>query len=916
MATRKPIAKDVADKLLVDAMHRCCLCPEHHDITDKHHIVRVADGGPDTEDNLMVVDPACHAKIHRIKAMYNEAQLRTYKERWIALCALGLPLDARIAAAFDVRQAPLPTTAPPLPDFVHPYPLQDHFTGRLGERKMLTDWLTSGRQSVFALVAIGGMGKSALTWAWVQRDVLGQPLPGVTEDECQDGECGLPQEGRPEGILWWSFYEREAGFATFLDEALRYAGGGAVKPEDLPSGHDKLQRLLSLLGQRRILLVLDGFERELRAYSSLGAAYQGDEVPADERSDVRGCVDPLAGEFLRRAAAIPLQGRILLTSRLRPKELEGHDGLPLAGCHCEELENLRPEDAVTFFHALKIKGTRAEIEAACEPLGYHPLALRLLAGAILRDARKPGDMTAAARHPVIEQLKAKEHHILQVAYEILQERQASLLSRIAAFRGPVSFDMAAVLNTYGNEAQLEAALEELVARGLLLPDTEEARYDLHPVVRRYAYQRLSRKIHVHTRLRDYFAAAPTPHKDEVHSVEDLASVIELYHHTVRAWRYEEACDLLRERLVPQPLYFRFGAYETIIQLLRSLFPDGEDKPPRLNSERAQAWTLNELANCLSRSGQPRSALPLLRVANALDESGRDNINWAIDLGNMAAAEHLLGEMAAAEAALRRSITLCRERSDSFEEAGARQYLGLLLAFRGRFAEAESELEAALARFEEWRAFQAQSVAWCFLSLRALLMGDTAAHGAAHRALDHSHTEAREDAAQEGDFIRAFWLLGWSHTALAAMEPRKRDAHLAEAEAHLTEALTRCRRINLVEHEADILLAWARWHQLKGGDIQARTDADDALYIADRCDYRLQQADIHNFLAQLNRAAGDRDGAAREATVAYERAWCDGPPFCYKPALDEAERMLKDLGAPVPELPPYEGNAEGGVQSDE
>ncbi len=38
-------------------MHRCCLCPEHHDVTDLHHIEPISEGGPNTEDNLMVICP-------------------------------------------------------------------------------------------------------------------------------------------------------------------------------------------------------------------------------------------------------------------------------------------------------------------------------------------------------------------------------------------------------------------------------------------------------------------------------------------------------------------------------------------------------------------------------------------------------------------------------------------------------------------------------------------------------------------------------------------------------------------------------------------------------------------------------------------------------------------------------------------
>lgn len=116
----------------------------------------------------------------------------------------------------------------------------------------------------------------------------------------------------------------------------------------------------------------------------------------------------------------------------------------------------------------------------------------------------------------------------------------------------------------------------------------------------------------------------------------------------------------------------------------------------------------------------------------------------------------------------------------------------------------------------------------------------------------------------------------------------------DAENRLGEALSRCRRINLVELEADILLAWARWHRERTNWEQGGRDAKEALAIADRCEYRLVQADAHNLLAQLALGSNDRVAAGRPAEIARERAWCDGPPHCYKPALDEADAILAKL----------------------
>ena len=70
---------------------------------------------------------------------------------------------------------------------------------------------------------------------------------------------------------------------------------------------------------------------------------------------------------------------------------------------------------------------------------------------------------------------------------------------------------------------------------------------------------------------------------------------------------------------------------------------------------------------------------------------------------------------------------------------------------------------------------------------------------------------------------------------------------------------------------------------------------EALAVADRCEYRLCQADVHNFLAELALDANDAAAAAEHAQTAHERAWCDGPPHCYKPALDRAAALLTQLG---------------------
>ncbi len=198
-----------------------------------------------------------------------------------------------------------------------------------------------------------------------------------------------------------------------------------------------------------------------------------------------------------------------MTTRLRPRILEVYGGLLLQGCLEKELTQLQPADAVAFFRAQGVRGSRTEIEAACAPYGYHPLSLRLLAGLIIGDLQQPGDIAVARRLDVSGDLKQRQHHVLEQAYSSLTPTRQKLLSRIACFRSAVSYEALAKTCEVSETSQVfDADLRDLLARGLLHRAEKTNHYDLHPIVRRYAYDRLTGtdRTTAHTQLRDYFAA--------------------------------------------------------------------------------------------------------------------------------------------------------------------------------------------------------------------------------------------------------------------------------------------------------------------------------------------------------------------------------------------------------------------------
>jgi len=799
---------------------------------------------------------------------------------------------------------------PPEPYYFGPYPLHRCFTGRLTERQLLRDWFIDGTLPVLALTAMGGAGKSALSWVWLQRDVLGLPLPGLTSMEEEDAIRVHPNE-KLEGVFWWSFAEPQSHFADFLDEIILYFSSHSIDPRPIASTYKKIQLVISFLERHRFLVVLDGFERELRAYMTMSAVYHTDKtIQGEGEVGFRTCIDPDTARFLRWVTTRPLQSRILLLSRLLPQELDG-----IGYCRHERLGDLSPNDATTFFLAQGVRGTRVEIQAVCRPYGYHPLALRLLSGIILHDAERPGDVTAVghARYPL--DTLTKRSHILDLAYASLLSPLQALLSRIAAFRAPANFRAIKVINPFADDLRLKDALLELVERGLLTFDAARASYHLHPIVRHYAYDQLVDKQMIHEQLTGHFLldintalrAQPVHDARKIHSMaydigaaideigdrypKNVDTLVEIYHHMVHGKRLEDAFSLYYVELAAL-LYHRLGAYQMVIELLEALLLSadtlqGEQGSASALSQRQVSWVLDALAHVYSACGYPRYAVELLERSVAIDENLGDVGSLTTTLRSIAVQQLVLGRMLAAERNLERSMEICRNASDTFNEAMNHQYFGLLRAYQARFQESLQHLDTALHVFSERGVTKAEGTVWAYRALTSLLAGDVApALSAARRARDLA-----ELGPYERDIIRAEWLLGAIGVQTVYDESVPTIEGLLEAEMHLAEAMDRCRTIDMVDYEADILLASSRLHQAKGEWSQAWRLIMEALAVAERSEFRTLLADIHGCASQLALESGDRDAGIMHARLSLEAARCDGEPYCYGAALIQAKRLL-------------------------
>ncbi len=161
------------------------------------------------------------------------AKLEAFKKRLLAdniVSFFKSPADLRALVINSLSQHREPdltafhyvSDIPAAPEayIAHPYTLlQTHrLIGRQAELNLLTDWVAGGSRGdrpvaptevrILNIVAIGGMGKSALAWKWF-NDIAPQEM--------------VPLAGR----MWWSFYESDATFENLVIRALAYVTGRA-----------------------------------------------------------------------------------------------------------------------------------------------------------------------------------------------------------------------------------------------------------------------------------------------------------------------------------------------------------------------------------------------------------------------------------------------------------------------------------------------------------------------------------------------------------------------------------------------------------------------------------------------------------------------------------------------------------------
>ena len=536
------------------------------------------------------------------------------------------------------------------------YTLTNQFIGRSAELDILNEWSQSHRP-VMVVDAIGGMGKSALTWEWVNQEL---------------------QKESFEGRFWFSFYERGTNMISFLKQALAYCTKTHFAKFDSFNRQELIYELLSILDNNKYLLVLDGLERVLVAYHRIDKAHiRDDQVITDKR--YRETTDPKDGQLLKQLLTVH-QSKLLMTTRLLPRALED-EGDPLNNVAYLRLGGLHPDDAYELMKAKGVKiRDRKLLDDFMARFGYHSLLLTIIAGRIKTFRADPGSFEKwyevygrDLQDPDIQQQRLK---LLSYAFDGLSETASKFLGQVAAFSDSVDYEVLSVFNPFlkreplpmkrpsrfasdkrkkdyriyrekreayksyeGSSeyfkaiAQFDTLLRELNDRDLLNWERQDNSYDLHPVVRGHCFDLLEKteRKETYEAIHNHFEKQFVTYK-QVKNIDELHEPIIIYQSLIGADKLDQAVTFYKENL-SRILLYNLNSNYTISELLSPLFPENFDHFPKISQEDMKGWCANELSIAFHRSGKLREAMSLEELNLKHDVEYKNNSELAIHLQN-------------------------------------------------------------------------------------------------------------------------------------------------------------------------------------------------------------------------------------------------------------------------------------------
>lgn len=883
------------------------------------------------------------SSVHRVYSTFNSlddfttkvthslAILKYHLDKLPVKTFLGLGKNKtrqKSASATLTNHIQLPFQAEP------PYIVAHRFVGRQAQLEELNDWAKPANpHNVMLFEAIGGNGKSMLTWEWATKNAQ-----AVRTDWA--------------GIFWYSFYEKGAVMASFCYYALAYITQQPVDKLKKKKTHELKDMLLEHLKSRPWLMILDGLERVLMAYNRIDAAEVHDEemdAPEDKISQRNpcNCINAEDDDLLRLlSTASP--SKILITTRLVPHALINTSGQVIQGVMRVPLKGLRPTDAEVFFRACGIKGNSANIQTYLTTnCDCHPLTIGVLAGIIknylpsrgdfdlwIEDANGGGILNLANLN-----LVQKRNHILKVALDRLPTKSRDLLIILALLGEAADFSFLMALNPHVNEglkyvsepqrpetsllwknlsdAQketklksyemefnrwiefqenkqkletvdypdstklLENTVQDLEQRGLLQYDAVSNRYDLHAVVRGVTSGSLiNNDINEYgQKVVDYYSAQSHDPYEYAETIEDVRIGINIVRTFLKMGNYDRAYETLIGDL-SKALLFNLEAYKQMLALIKPFFPYGWDSLPKKLSSNSAANLANEAAIALKNSGELAASLNAFNAGIKLDLKNKDISNLIIKIRNI--SNNLFVQRRLAACVRIRNLTLSLAELEEDEEAIFVSNLLLFstYSYMGQWQSAK----------KIWRELELKGRNWSREVYRPGMAEE------AFATLKFFLGELHEDILTDAEKLS---LGGLNRNTLRNLYKLRgiwqfEQGNFQASTDNLQIAVKKAREADFLDEDAETWLALAKARLGKINDLDKEIE-------------RLEQFRHPSFLplAELWFVYDNREKAKQYALKAYKSAWADGEPFVFRHELKKATALITQLGMKIPELDPYD-----------
>jgi predicted ATPase/DNA-binding XRE family transcriptional regulator len=697
---------------------------------------------------------------------------------------LGLSQPERIRFETTARKPAGSATARAARPAELPSPLTP-FIGRKREAEEVRHRLLRPDVRIVTLTGAGGVGKTRLGIE-VARRVRDQFAEGVHF-------VALAPISDPNLV------------PSAIAEALRIKQG---------AGQSGAEALEQHLRDRRLLLVLDKFERLLEAgppIARLLAACSRLKVLVTSRAVLR-----VQGEhdYEVPPLALPPAG-----DRPSPEELSRYEGIRLF---------MQRAQAANSRFAITTENAPAVVEL-CRRLDGLPLAIELAAARakvlppeamLARMGGRLGLLTIGAQDLPDRQRTLRA--TLDWSCDLLGIAERSLFARLSVFAGGWTLEAAEAVCDVGDEAEVFEGMSALVDKSLVqqrASDRHEPRFSMLETVREYALERLEKSAELGRSRRRHAA-----YFLELAEEEERASRGPLQ----RAWldRLETEHDNLRAALS------------------WSLTPQGDTELGlRLTGALSHFWYVREhhseartwLQHALERPSESMAARAKVLV-------GAARLAW------------FQGELSRGNTLLEESLDLYRNLGDDAGIAFALLVLGRIAVSRGDQKRGASLAEESLASFRQ------QGNEWG-IARALIVLGDSALF---EHEVDHAKAKFQESLELSRDLDDAE---GIALSLLYLGRAAHMRGETARSETLLKESLEVFRESGDSRGIAEVLLELGRVARAEGNSARALALCRESLILSQRLDNKAYVAFCLTALAGLLQATRDPARAARLFGVA-------------------------------------------------